>query len=90
MQSEQSLQPDVLEVGPEEAPPAEPLAPKLDHTQVHLSPQSIWPITTAAGITLLGGGLVTIPVVSLLGLIVMIVAIVSWVQELRHEPHDSH
>lgn len=61
-----------------------------EEPQIHLSPQSIWPISTAAGITIAGLGLVTLPIVSILGLIIMFLSIVYWVQELRHEPHAPH
>jgi hypothetical protein len=54
---------------------------------VHLPAQSIWPITTAFGTAVAGFGLVTNPVVSLLGLGLMAWGIISWVQELRHESH---
>jgi hypothetical protein len=58
---------------------------------VHLPPLTIWPITAAAGITLGGAGLVTSPFIGLIGLLILIWAIVSWIQELRHErEHQSH
>lgn len=54
---------------------------------IHLSPQSIWPISTAAGITLAGAGLVTALIISLVGIVLMIISIYYWIQELRHELH---
>jgi hypothetical protein len=54
---------------------------------VHLPPSSIWPMTTAGGVALGGLGLVTTPVFSFIGLILMFTGIVYWIQELRHEPH---
>lgn len=54
---------------------------------VHLPAQSIWPITTAFGTAVAGYGLVTNPIISLLGLGLMAWGIISWVQELRHERH---
>ena len=54
---------------------------------IHLPPPSIWPVTTAAGVALAGFGLVTVAVFSLVGLAVMAFGIISWIQELRHEPH---
>jgi hypothetical protein len=56
-----------------------------DH--VHLPPPSIWPITLAGGIALAGVGLVTTWPVSALGGLIMLIGLVNWVQELRHEPH---
>jgi hypothetical protein len=58
-----------------------------EEAHVHLAPQSVWPITLAAGITIASAGLVTTGLVSLVGIIVSIAAIYYWVQELRHEPH---
>ncbi len=85
-------QPEIVEVEAiEVSGPQEP----VDHTSaeeshIHLSPQSIWPISTAAGIALAGMGLVTLPAVSFLGLALMVLSIVYWIQELRHEPHEPH
>jgi Cytochrome c oxidase subunit IV len=58
-----------------------------DGAGVHLPPSSIWPMTTAGGVALGGLGLVTTPVFSFVGLILMFAGIVYWIQELRHEPH---
>ena len=74
-------------------PPVEP--PYEEHEteemHVHLPPLTIWPITAAAGITLGGAGLVTSPYIGIVGLLILIWAIVSWIQELRHErEHQSH
>jgi hypothetical protein len=58
--------------------------------QVHLPPLSVWPITAAAGVTVAAAGLLTSPIIGFIGLIVMIIAIASWIQELRHERHQHH
>jgi hypothetical protein len=60
---------------------------EVDWEHIHLSPQSIWPITFAAGIAIVGAGAVTMWPVSGLGIIVIFIALVNWVQELRHERH---
>lgn len=54
---------------------------------IHLPPPTIWPMTTAGGITLAFVGLVTSFPVSILGLLIAVYGVVSWVQELRHELH---
>jgi len=59
---------------------------------VHLPPQSIWPITTAFGVAVAGAGTVLgwrgpDNVIVIVGLLIMIYGVASWVQELRHEPH---
>jgi len=71
---------------PEESPKPAAGYPGLEE-HVHLPAQSIWPITTAFGTAVAGFGLVTNPVISLLGLGLMAWGIINWVQELRHEPH---
>ncbi len=59
----------------------------VDLEHVHLPPVSIWPITLAGGITLGGMGLVTNWPVSVVGGVLSFIAIVAWIQELRHELH---
>ena len=64
---------------------------------IHLPPSSIWPITMAAGITTFGAGFVTnfpaalggglVWPISVAGVAIMVIALIGWVQELRHEPH---
>lgn len=72
-------------VGPE---PEEELEAAPDSSEhIHLPPPTIWPVTVASGVALAGFGLVTIQVVSFIGLLVMVWGINGWVQELRHEHH---
>lgn len=88
------MQPDEtmrLQTAPASAPvegeaPAE-AEEEAEGAHVHLSPQSAWPITMAAGIALIGGGAVTMWPVSFLGLALWLLALVNWIQELRHEQH---
>lgn len=79
-------------VGTEAIPPVEtPYAePETEELHVHLPPLTIWPITAAAGITLGGAGLVTSPFISLLGVLILLWAIASWIQELRNERRHQH
>ena len=46
-------------------------------------PISIWPILLAVGLTALVAGVVTSLIVSLVGLVLMLVALGGWVQESR-------
>lgn len=70
-----------------------PVAAKVlsDHTpdeeHIHLPPPSIWPVSTAFGVALAGFGLVSSYWFSLVGILIMGYSLMSWVQELRHEPH---
>jgi hypothetical protein len=58
-----------------------------DGGHVHLPPPSVWPVTSAFGVALVGLGLVTAWYFWVSGLIIMGFGVSSWIQELRHEPH---
>jgi len=78
--------------GAETIPPTEIPFDELETAEqhVHLPPLTIWPVTAAAGITVAGLGLVTSTVISIVGILILIWAIASWIQELRHERHQLH
>lgn len=79
--------------GTEAIPPSTTIydaEPETAEQHVHLPPLSVWPIATAAGITVAAAGLVTTSIVSFVGLFIMIVSIASWIQELRNERHQLH
>lgn len=72
------------------AEPAEPLADATSHEEsehIHLPPPSIWPITSAFGFVLIGFGLVTAWYFWVCGMLITGYGVISWIQELRHEPH---
>jgi len=48
--------------------------------------QTYWPFYLAMGITFLAWGLLTMWEFSLLGLILIIISLVGWINILRHEP----
>lgn len=75
---------------PAVAPPAEEY--EVAEQPVHLPPLSIWPITLALGITLVGAGIISTMPITFAGIVISIVAIIYWIQELRHEHQhsDSH
>lgn len=50
---------------------------------IHLPPPSYWPIVLAFGLTLIAIGIIFGMVISLLGVIVLLVAIGGWTQENR-------
>jgi hypothetical protein len=50
----------------------------------HLASPSVWPCTVAGGFTLLVFGILTSLALSLLGLLVMVLGLAGWIQELRH------
>jgi hypothetical protein len=64
------------DMNPEEMHPASP---------EELPKPTYWPFYLAMGIMFLGWGLVTMWEFSLLGLIIMVIALVGWINILRHE-----
>jgi hypothetical protein len=79
------------DTAPPVAPPPEEEY-EVAEQPVHLPPLSVWPITLAMGITLTGAGVITTAPVLVAGIVVSILAIIYWIQELRHEHQhsDSH
>lgn len=56
----------------------------MDYTPPESTPPiSFWPILLAVGLTALVAGVVTSLIVSLVGLVLMLVALGGWVQESR-------
>lgn len=54
---------------------------------IHLPPQSLWPIALAFAITIAAFGLVTNWLVSVPGLLIFVLALRGWTQELLHGGH---
>jgi hypothetical protein len=50
----------------------------------HLPSPSVWPVTVAGGFTLLAFGVLTAVGLSILGVVLMVWGLYSWIQELRH------
>lgn len=62
-----------------------------DHHEVHLPSPSYWPIILAFGMTLIAAGAVSSVIVSLVGVVLLLVAIVGWTWENRDaEEEDAH
>ncbi|GAC1376543.1 MAG: hypothetical protein NVSMB32_19000 [Actinomycetota bacterium] len=67
---------------------AEPVTTHEDPAEhIHLPPPSIWPMVTAAGVSLAGLGLLTSNVFIIAGVVIMVAGIIYWIQELRLEHH---
>lgn len=54
-------------------------------TPPHLPKPTAWPAVTALAISFLLWGLVSSPLISLVGAIVFAVAITGWIGDIRHE-----
>lgn len=64
--------------------PLEPEAPPVGE-EIHLPGQSVLPVVTALGITLLLIGLTTFWELSVIGGVLTIGCIVRWIKDARHE-----
>jgi hypothetical protein len=69
------VQPRIDHTGSGSPPPAHPLLPR----------PSYWPAVLAFGITLLGWGMLTTLYISLVGILIILLAIGGWIGELLHE-----
>ena len=58
--------------------------------EIHLPSPSYWPITLAFGMTLLAVGIVSTIIISIVGVIVMLVAVAGWTLENRAQGQDGH
>jgi hypothetical protein len=50
---------------------------------IHLPPPSFWPIVLAAGVLLMAVGMVSTSIISVIGIVVVLAAIVGWTWENR-------
>jgi hypothetical protein len=74
-------------------PPTPAVQPRVDHTEAASPPAAhpalprptYWPAALAFGITMLAWGFVTTFAISLVGLLVIFLAIGGWIGELLHE-----
>jgi cytochrome c oxidase subunit 1 len=57
--------------------------PPSDQPEIHLPSPSFWPILLAFGILLMAVGVVSLSIVSLVGVVVVLAAIVGWTWENR-------
>ncbi len=59
-------------------------------SDIHLPGPSFWPIVMAAGVMLIAAGVLLTPVISGLGLVVVLTSVGGWTQENRLEaPSDA-
>ena len=74
------------ETRPEGASSLDPRADWADVRPAIVPRPTYWPAGTALGIAFLFWGIVTSPVVAGAGAIVLIVSLIGWIGEMRHEP----
>ncbi|MBA2450969.1 MAG: hypothetical protein H0V51_23390 [Chloroflexi bacterium] len=56
-----------------------------EHGEIHLPSPSAWPCVCAGGITLVFFGILTSFVFSVVGVLLIALALAGWIGELRHE-----
>jgi cytochrome c oxidase subunit 1 len=54
-----------------------------DITDIHQPEPSFWPVVLAAGVVMMAAGVLWTPVITALGLAVLLIAIAGWTQENR-------
>lgn len=83
-----SLAPARAEAGQERAPivsPASPAAAEEELGQhIHLPRPTIWPAMIAFGTTLLGFGVMSSLTFAICGVVILLLGVAGWIQELRH------
>lgn len=62
----------------------------VDPRSIHMPSPSYWPIITAAGVGLIGGGLLSHYGVSFLGGLIAFIGVIGWSNEPAAEPEEGH
>ena len=66
-----------------------PEAP-VDPASIHMPSPSYWPIITAAGVALIGGGIVSHYGISFLGGVIAFLGVIGWANEPPAAPEEGH
>lgn len=61
-----------------------------EHPDIHMPPPSYWPIVLAGGLVLIAIGSVSSFIISIVGIIVLLIAIGGWTMENRIEEETHH
>lgn len=61
-----------------------------EHPDIHMPPPSYWPIVLAGGLVLIAIGSVSSFIISIVGIIVLLIAIGGWTMENRVEEESRH
>ncbi len=64
--------------------------PLVDPSSIHMPSPSYWPIFTAAGVALIGGGLLSHFAISFVGGIIAMIGVVAWSNEPPAAPSEDH
>jgi len=61
-----------------------------EHPDIHIPPPSFWPVTLAGGLVLIAIGVVSSFIVSILGVVILLIAVGGWAMENRSEEEAEH
>ena len=62
----------------------------VDPSTIHMPSPSYWPIFVAAGVTLIGGGLLSHYALSFVGGAIAMIGVIGWGNEPTAAPSDQH
>jgi hypothetical protein len=75
-------------------PAGEPTAPDDAHEEeIHMPPNSYWPLVTAVGVTLALVGVITVqsnPIIFVIGILVLLAGVGGWIRDARKEYNELH
>ena len=78
------------EIAREEGNPVTAPEPHVDTRTIHMPSPSYWPIVVAAGVALIGGGILVHYGVSFLGGVIAFIGVVAWSNEPPAAPEEHH
>ena len=61
-----------------------------ENPEIHLPPPSFWPIILASGLLLIAIGVVSSYLYSIIGIVVLLIAVGGWAMENRAEEEGHH
>ncbi len=64
--------------------------PLVDPASIHMPSPSYWPIITAAGVALIGGGLLSHYALSFVGGAIAMMGVIGWSNEPPAAPSEDH
>ena len=78
------------ELAREEGNPVSGPEPHVDERTIHMPSPSYWPIVVAAGVGLIGGGILSHYGISFLGGLIAFIGTIGWCNEPAAEPGENH
>ena len=73
--------------------PGDPVVHEEHEEEIHMPPNSYWPLVTSIGTALTLVGMIPIkdsPILFIIGLLVLIGGVVGWVRDARKEYNELH